>query len=156
MKVFVDCNQLAHALDNMAEFFDQMFLVTHFTGWIAPLSASLKSNADISLKQVPIDFVVDRVSAALASLAIFVVSPEAACQNEADFLAAAAQCLALDTEKVARDCQRAQMADRTLTEFKQHGCQLQTRPPKSWRELPTSTRQRRRQRGSGKRRPHEQ
>jgi len=122
MKVFVDCNQLAHALDNMAEFFDQMFQVTHFTGWIAPLSASLKSNADISLKQVPIDFVVDRVSAALASLAIFVVSPEAACQNEADFLTAAAQCLALDTEKVARDCQRAQMADRTLTEFKQHGC----------------------------------
>ena len=122
MKIFVDCNQLAHALDNLAEFFDQMFLVTHFTGWIAPLSASLKSNADVSLKQVPIDFVVDRVSAALAGLAIFVVSPEAASLSEPDFLAAAARCLALDTEKVARDCQRAQMADRTLAEFKQHGC----------------------------------
>jgi hypothetical protein len=122
MKVFLDCNQLAHALDNMAEFFDQMLLVQHFTSWIAPLSASLKSNADISLKQVPIDFVVDRVSAALAALAIFVVSPEAASLNEPDFLATAAKCLALDTEKIARDCQRAQMGDRTLAEFKQHGC----------------------------------
>jgi hypothetical protein len=122
MKVFADCNQLAHALDNFAEFYDQMLLVPHFTDWVAPLSASLKSNADVSLKQVPIDFVVDCVSAALANLAIFVVSPEAASLSEGDFLQAAAVTLAMDTDKVTRDCQRAQMADRFLAEYKQHGC----------------------------------
>jgi hypothetical protein len=122
MKIFADCNQLAHALDNLAEFYDQMLLVPHFTQWVAALSASLKSNADVSLKQVPIDFVVDSVSAALASFAIFVVSPEAACLSEADFLRAAAKTLAIDTDEVTRDCQRAQMADRFLTAYKQHGC----------------------------------
>jgi hypothetical protein len=107
MKVFTDCNQLAHALDNLAEFYDQMLLVPHFTQWIAPLSASLKSNADVSLKQVPIDFVVDCVSAALASMAIFLVSPEAASLSDVDFLREAATTLAIDTDKVTRYCQRA-------------------------------------------------
>jgi hypothetical protein len=122
MKIFGDCSQLAHALDNLAKFYDQMLLVPHFTQWIAPLSAALKSNADVSLKQVPIDFVVDCVSAALASMAIFVVSPEAASLSDADFLQATAATLAIDTDKVTRDCQRAQMADRFLAEYKQHGC----------------------------------
>jgi hypothetical protein len=106
----------------LAEFYDQMLLVPHFTHWITPLSAALKSNADVFLKQVPIDFVVDCVSAALASMTVFVVSPEAASLSDGDFLQAAAVTLAIDTDKVTRDCQRAQMADRFLAEYKQHGC----------------------------------
>ena len=56
------------------------------------------------------DFVVDCVSAALASMAIFVVSPKAASLCDGDFLQAAAATLVIDTDKVTRDCQRAQMA----------------------------------------------
>ena len=121
MRVFTSCDQLATAVDTMAEYYNRTLNVTMFTTFVQKLRADLQSNADASLKTIPIDFVVEAVSGAFLKWALFVTGTAAKGLTQEAFIEQACDKLNLSPEQVASDCIRAKLNDHDLTQYKQRG-----------------------------------
>jgi hypothetical protein len=121
MVVFADCDQLAKAVERMAEFYDAGLGITIVEPIVRKLVVALKSNADTAFKTIPIDFVVEAVSVALAKLAVFILSPPALVLTEEQFVERAATIVDLKSQDVAGECMRMQLSDRDLKAYKQRG-----------------------------------
>ena len=134
MRVFTSCDQLATAVDTMAEYYNRTLNVTMFTTFVQKLRADLQSNADASLKTIPIDFVVEAVSGAFLKWALFVTGTAAKGLTQEAFIEQACDKLNLSPEQVASDCIRAKLNDHDLTQYKQRGSSNPVVPtvPKAW------------------------
>ena len=121
MQVFTSCDQLARALEIMAEFYDRGLGIVLFAPIIHNLVVELKSNADASFRAMPIDFIVEEVSVALASLAVFTSSIPAAAMTEDQYVDAATKIMELEPTTVGNKCLMAQLGDRNLARYKQRG-----------------------------------
>jgi hypothetical protein len=121
MAVFADCDQLAKAVERLAEFYDAGLGISVMEPIVRKLVVALKSNADTAFKTIPIDFVVEAVSVALAKMAVFILSPPALVLTEEQFVERAAAIVDLKAQVVAVECMRMQLGDRDLKAYKQRG-----------------------------------